>query len=52
VPSRTIAREEGISTDAIDMRVYRAKRELRKRMDREKAARDGGQPPPEPDSLP
>lgn len=33
VPSRTIAREEGISTDAVDMRVYRAKRELRKRMD-------------------
>ena len=32
VPSRAIAREEGISTDAIDMRVYRAKRELRKRM--------------------
>jgi RNA polymerase sigma factor (sigma-70 family) len=39
VPSRTIAREEGISTDAIDMRVYRAKRELKKRMDRERAAR-------------
>jgi RNA polymerase sigma factor (sigma-70 family) len=52
VPSRTLAREEGISTDAIDMRVYRAKRELKKRMDREKAARDGDQPPPEPDSLP
>ena len=33
VPSRTIAREEGITTDAVDMRVYRAKRELRKRMD-------------------
>lgn len=33
VPSRTIAREEGISTDAVDMRVYRAKRELRKKMD-------------------
>jgi DNA-directed RNA polymerase specialized sigma24 family protein len=32
VPSRTIAREEGISTDAVDMRVYRAKRELKKRM--------------------
>jgi RNA polymerase sigma factor (sigma-70 family) len=32
VPSRTIAREEGISTDAVDMRVYRAKRELRKKM--------------------
>jgi len=52
VPSRTIAREEGISTDAIDMRVYRAKRELKKRMDREKAARDGTPLPPEPDSLP
>lgn len=33
VPSRTIAREEGITTDAVDMRVYRAKRELRKKMD-------------------
>lgn len=33
VPSRTIAREEGISTDAVDMRVYRAKRELKKKMD-------------------
>jgi DNA-directed RNA polymerase specialized sigma24 family protein len=32
VPSRAIAREEGISTDAVDMRVYRAKRELKKRM--------------------
>jgi len=32
VPSRAIAREEGITTDAVDMRVYRAKRELRKRM--------------------
>lgn len=52
VPSRTIAREEGISTDAIDMRVYRAKRELKKRMDRDKAARDGAPPPPGPDSLP
>ncbi len=52
VPSRTIAREEGISTDAIDMRVYRAKRELKRRMDREKAARDGATPPPEPDSRP
>jgi RNA polymerase sigma factor (sigma-70 family) len=52
VPSRTIAREEGISTDAIDMRVYRAKRELKKRMDRERAAREGGKPPPKPDSLP
>jgi RNA polymerase sigma factor (sigma-70 family) len=52
VPSRTIAREEGISTDAIDMRVYRAKRELKKRMDHEKAARDGAGPAPDPDSLP
>jgi RNA polymerase sigma-70 factor, ECF subfamily len=52
VPSRTIAREEGISTDAIDMRVYRAKRELKKRMNRDKAARDGAPPPREPDSLP
>ena len=33
VPSRMIAREEGITTDAVDMRVYRAKRELKKRMD-------------------
>jgi RNA polymerase sigma factor (sigma-70 family) len=33
VPSRMIAREEGITTDAVDMRVYRAKRELRKRME-------------------
>ena len=33
VPSRTIAREEGITTDAVDMRVYRAKRELRRKMD-------------------
>jgi RNA polymerase sigma-70 factor (ECF subfamily) len=50
VPSRTIAREEGITTDAVDMRVYRAKRELRKRMDKEKddkekALRDGPRPP-------
>jgi RNA polymerase sigma factor (sigma-70 family) len=51
VPSRTIAREEGISTDAIDMRVYRAKRELKKRMDRERAARGNGSPPPDPDPL-
>jgi RNA polymerase sigma factor (sigma-70 family) len=33
VPSRMIAREEGITTDAVDMRVYRAKRELKKKMD-------------------
>lgn len=33
VPSRAIAREEGITTDAVDMRVYRAKRELKKRME-------------------
>jgi RNA polymerase sigma-70 factor (ECF subfamily) len=50
VPSRAIAREEGITTDAVDMRVYRAKRELRKRMDKEKAEkeralRDGAPPP-------
>jgi len=32
VPSRTIAREEGVTTDAVDMRVFRAKRELKKRM--------------------
>jgi len=49
VPSRTIAREEGISTDAIDMRVYRAKRELKKRMDRERAARGNGDFPPDQD---
>lgn len=47
VPSRTIAREEGISTDAVDMRVYRAKRELRKKMESPAARRpvrpdDGG----------
>lgn len=50
VPSRTIAREEGITTDAVDMRVYRAKRELKKRMDKEKADKekallDGPRPP-------
>ena len=39
VPSRTIARQEGITTDAVDMRVYRAKRELKKRMEREGHAR-------------
>ena len=43
VPSRAIAREEGISTDAVDMRVYRAKRELRKRMDEEAARRKAQQ---------
>ncbi|HQR68564.1 MAG TPA: sigma-70 family RNA polymerase sigma factor [Thermoanaerobaculia bacterium] len=43
VPSRAIAREEGISTDAVDMRVYRAKRELRRRMTKPKGAPpDGG----------
>ena len=50
VPSRTIAREEGISTDAVDMRVYRAKRELKKRMDETREKRDyrpgAGEPPP------
>ena len=43
VPSRAIAREQGISTDAVDMRVYRAKRELRKRMTRPRgSAPDAG----------
>ena len=45
VPSRAIAREEGITTDAVDMRVYRAKRELRKRMERESALRDAARTP-------
>jgi RNA polymerase sigma factor (sigma-70 family) len=45
VPSRAIAREEGITTDAVDMRVYRAKRELRKRMERERALRDAARTP-------
>ncbi len=45
VPSRAIAREEGITTDAVDMRVYRAKRELKKRMDQEKALRDASRTP-------
>ncbi len=45
VPSRLIAREEGITTDAVDMRVYRAKRELKKRMDQAKAARTRAQNP-------
>lgn len=36
VPSRAIAREEGVTTDAVDMRVYRAKRELKKRMEKPK----------------
>jgi RNA polymerase sigma factor (sigma-70 family) len=50
VPSRTIAREEGVTTDAVDMRVYRAKRELKKRMAKPKPA-DGGpaSAPPEID---
>ena len=51
VPSRTIAREEGISTDAIDMRVYRAKRELKRRMEREKAAQGLETPPSGPDPV-
>jgi RNA polymerase sigma-70 factor, ECF subfamily len=38
IPSRAIAREEGITTDAVDMRVYRAKRELKKRMSDERKA--------------
>lgn len=51
IPSRAIAREEGISTDAVDMRVYRAKRELRKRMVVEADAKppdpqDDGEPKP------
>ncbi len=50
VPSRAIAREEGISTDAVDMRVYRAKRELRKRMDAD--ARSGRGPRDEGGSAP
>lgn len=48
VPSRTIAREEGISTDAVDMRVYRAKRELKKRMDETRQRRDYRPPDPGP----
>ncbi|KAA0252259.1 RNA polymerase sigma factor [Acidobacteria bacterium ACD] len=48
VPSRTIAREEGISTDAVDMRVYRAKRELKKRMEETRQKRDYRPPEPEP----
>jgi len=46
VPSRTIAREEGITTDAVDMRVYRAKRELKKRMEDALPDPDGRQPSP------
>lgn len=45
VPSRVIAREEGVSTDAVDMRVYRAKRELRKKVDTSRESRD--EPPTE-----
>jgi RNA polymerase sigma-70 factor (ECF subfamily) len=48
VPSRTIAREEGITTDAVDMRVYRAKRELKKRMDKKDRRDLGVDPPDEP----
>ena len=48
VPSRTIAREEGISTDAVDMRVYRAKRELKKRMDETREKHDYRPPDPGP----
>ena len=48
VPSRAIAREEGITTDAVDMRVYRAKRELKKRMDKEKAEKALREEPPPP----
>ncbi len=45
VPSRAIAREEGISTDAVDMRVYRAKRELKKRMFPASSGTPGDAPP-------
>ncbi len=45
MPSRAIAREEGISTDAIDMRVYRAKRELKKHMEGDSAADSKGKDP-------
>ena len=48
VPSRTIAREEGISTDAVDMRVYRAKRELKKRMEEPRPGSLPQPPAPEP----
>jgi RNA polymerase sigma factor (sigma-70 family) len=48
VPSRTIAREEGITTDAVDMRVYRAKRELKKRMDKKDRRDLSADPPDEP----
>lgn len=47
VPSRVIAREEGVSTDAVDMRVYRAKRELKKKVEESRSGgggRDGGDP--------
>ncbi len=47
VPSRAIAREEGITTDAVDMRVYRAKRELKKRMEETRLRKDY-RPPPGP----
>jgi RNA polymerase sigma-70 factor (ECF subfamily) len=52
VPSRAIAREEGISTDAVDMRVYRAKRELRKRMSPASADAAGRGSPGEEDRHP
>jgi RNA polymerase sigma-70 factor (ECF subfamily) len=62
VPARAIAREEGITTDAVDMRVYRAKRELKKRMDDTTARRaahpeaehrpDGATEPDEPEDEP
>ncbi len=44
VPSRIIAREEGITTDAVDMRVYRAKRELRKKMEETRKGTDHDSP--------
>jgi len=43
VPSRVIAREEGISTDAVDMRVYRAKKELKKKVEENRS--EGGTEP-------
>ena len=42
VPSRVIAREEGISTDAVDMRVYRAKKELKKKVEESRDGKGGG----------
>ena len=44
VPSRVIAREEGVSTDAVDMRVYRAKKELKKKVEASRPDGDGKRP--------